>query len=86
MFHIYPEKYLSRANAVVYYGVPNHVDQVSSFSSTLNAYFLCPHHKMAEGQIEFTMSARARVCVFSFVRLCVPESCPTHNFIVHGVI
>ena len=36
--------------------------------------FLCPRHKMAEGHIEFTLSA----CV------CVPDSCPTHNFIVHG--
>ena len=39
---------------------------------------------MAEGHLEFTLSVRA--CVFSFVRLCVLASCPTHNFILHGEI
>ena len=34
---------------------------------------------MGEEHIEFTLS----VCVCSFVRLYVPESCPTHYFIVH---
>ena len=43
-------------------------------------YFLCLCHKMAEGHIEFTCPY---VCVFSFVYLCVPESCLTHNFILH---
>ena len=42
--------------------------------------FLCPRHKIAGGHIKFTLSAR--VCV----RLYVPESCPTLNFIVHGGI
>ena len=41
---------------------------------------IMPRHKMAEGHIEFTLSAR--VCVY----VCVPDSCPTHNFIVHGGI
>ena len=26
------------------------------------------------------------VCVFSFIRLCVPELCPNHNFIMHDGI
>ena len=45
---------------------------------------LCPRHKMAEGNIEFTLS----VCVYVFVcfRSCIPESCPAHNFVQHGRI
>ena len=39
---------------------------------------LCPHHKMAEGHIESYLS----VCVC----LCVPESCPGHNLVVHDGI
>ena len=34
---------------------------------------------MAEGHIEFTLS----VCVCVLVHLCVPESCPAHNFVLH---
>ena len=40
--------------------------------------FLCPRHKMAEGHIESYLS----LCVC----LCVPESCPGHNFVMHGGI
>ena len=50
-----------------------------------NGIFM-PRLKMAEGHIEFTLSVCARACVFFLVRLYVPESCPTHNFIVHGGI
>ena len=44
------------------------------------------HHKMAEGHIEFTLSARA--CVFSFVRLCVLESCTVrfNNYLAQMII
>ena len=36
---------------------------------------------MAKGHREFTCP-----CVCVSVCLCVPTSCPTHNFIVHGGI
>ena len=41
----------------------------------------CARHRMPEGHIDFTLSVC--VCV-SVLRLCIPESCPTYNFIVHG--
>ena len=37
---------------------------------------------MAEGYKEFTLSVYVCVCVC----LHIPDSCPTHNFIVHGGI
>ena len=40
----------------------------------ISLLFMPPRHKIAERHIEFTL------CV------CVPDSCPTHNFIVHGGI
>ena len=39
---------------------------------------------MAEGYIEFTQSVCVCECVC--VLLCVPDSCPTHNFIMHDGI
>ena len=38
------------------------------------SFSFCPRHKIAEGHIEFTLS------------VCVPDSCPTHNFIGYGGI
>ena len=42
------------------------------------------YHKMAEGHIVYPVCVCVCVCVF--VHLCVPGSCPTHNFIVPGGI
>ena len=37
-----------------------------------------PCHEIAEGHIESYLSLCVHVC------LIVPESCPAHNFILHG--
>ena len=54
----------------------------------LSVSLFMPRHKMAEGHIEFTLSVCVfvRLCVFAFVHLCVPESCPALIFILHGRI
>ena len=38
----------------------------------------CPGHEMAVGHIESYLS----VCVCVCFRLCVPESCPAHDFVL----
>ena len=58
--------------------------EIESYQKVAEIAVLCPRNKMAEGHIEFTLCVCVCVCVCMCV--CVPGSCPTHNFIVHGVI